>query len=145
MIANRTRGGEGAERGGVHCAHWAADRKSPRQPPSVLFTPDGRYIVVRGRLWRAANPKLRARRREELVLELMQARRDVAQGLRRKDAEAVADARSRVRAAKVALGERGPVWWSDGAPDLTRCLIKNTPYGAWHAALNTRPGPGKKR
>jgi len=43
-------------------------------------------------------------------------------------------ARARVHAAKVALGERGPVWWDDGAPDYTRCLAKNTPYAAWYAA-----------
>jgi len=26
--------------------------------PKPLRTPDGRYIVVRGRLWRSANPTL---------------------------------------------------------------------------------------
>jgi hypothetical protein len=29
-------------------------------------------------------------------------------------------ARASVQAAKVALGERGPVWWDDGAPDLNQ-------------------------
>ena len=38
-------------------------------------TPDGRYFVVRGRLWRRANPSLPADRRELLVRELMNARR----------------------------------------------------------------------
>jgi hypothetical protein len=33
-----------------------------------------------------------------------------------------------VHEAKTALGERGPVWWDDGAPDYTRKLLKNTPY-----------------
>jgi hypothetical protein len=36
-----------------------------------------------------------------------------------------------VHAAKVALGERGPVWWADGAPDLNRRLVRNTPYADW--------------
>ena len=34
-------------------------------------------------------------------------------------------------AAKRALGERGPVWWTDGAPDWNRHLAKNTAYAAW--------------
>ena len=37
-------------------------------------------------------------------------------------------ARGRVHDAKVALGERGPVWWNDGAPDYNRHLVANTPY-----------------
>lgn len=37
-------------------------------------------------------------------------------------------ARSQVHDAKIALGERGPVWWSDGAPDYNRRMLKNTPY-----------------
>jgi hypothetical protein len=36
---------------------------------------------------------------------------------------------------KEALGERGPVWWTDGAPDFNRKLVKNTPYADWHAAI----------
>jgi hypothetical protein len=40
-------------------------------------------------------------------------------------------ARARVHAAKVGLGERGPVWWQDGAPDLNRHLVRNSPYAAW--------------
>jgi hypothetical protein len=40
-----------------------------------------------------------------------------------------------VNAAKTALGERGPVWWSDGAPDYNRRMVMNTPYAGWYAAL----------
>jgi hypothetical protein len=91
-------------------------------------TPDGRYLVVGERLWRAANPDLPPAQREALVQELMAARRAVrAAG----DADALRAARARVHAAKVALGERGPVWWQDGTPDLNRRLVKNTPYAAW--------------
>ena len=39
--------------------------------------------------------------------------------------------------AKRALGERGPVWWTNGDPNLNRHLVKNTPYAAWFAALKT--------
>lgn len=98
----------------------------------VEHTPDGRYIVVRGRLWRTSNPALSEGRRSELVVELMAARRAIRDAKRAGDGEsadaALRAARVRVHAAKVALGERGPVWWSDGAPDYTRRLRANTPY-----------------
>jgi hypothetical protein len=98
-------------------------------------TPDGRYFVVRGRLWRRSNPALSEEDRARLVVELMRARRDVGAALRSEDSSAEAVARSRVNAAKVALGERGPVWWSDGTPDLNRRLVRGTPYAAWYDAL----------
>lgn len=98
-----------------------------------LVTPDGRYIVVRGRLWRRANPSLSPERRQVLVDTLMQARREVRDALKSKNADALATARSEVQAAKVGLGERGPVWWGDGAPDLNRRLVRNTSYAAWWA------------
>lgn len=60
----------------------------------------------------------------------MEARRAVAAALRNNDRSGEKAARARVHVAKVALGERGPVWWDDGAPDYTRHLICNTPYGA---------------
>lgn len=44
-------------------------------------------------------------------------------------------ARAGVDAAKRALGERGPVWWADGAPDYNRRLVSDTPYAAWYAQL----------
>ena len=47
------------------------------------------------------------------------------------DAAALKTARSQVDAAKVALGERGPVWWDDGAPDYNRRMVDNTPYADW--------------
>ncbi len=46
------------------------------------------------------------------------------------DAAALAAARAAVDAAKVALGERGPPWWDDGAPDYNRRMMRNTPYAA---------------
>lgn len=99
-------------------------------------TPDGRYLVVRGRLWRRANPALAEEERSRLVGELMSARREVRAAGSAGDAERLRSARRRVHEAKVALGERGPPWWTDGAPDLNRRLAKNTPYAAWHAALD---------
>lgn len=90
-------------------------------------TPDGRYFVVRGRLWRMSNPALSDEARDALVRDLMAARRAV----RAKEP----DARARVDAAKHALGERGPVWWDNGTKDWNRHLAKNTPYADWYASL----------
>lgn len=100
----------------------------------ALLTPDGRYLVVRERLWRAANPRLPAAERDEWVKRLMAARREVGAARRAGDRARLAQAGAAVHAAKVALGERGPVWWQDGAPDFNRHLVKNTPYAAWYAA-----------
>lgn len=102
---------------------------------AVPRTPDGRYIVVRGRLWRATNPDLTPERRAELVGELMAARSAVRVALGAEDKARLADARRRVHAAKVALGERGPVWWADGAPDVNRHMAVNTPYRDWYESL----------
>jgi hypothetical protein len=111
-------------------------------PPSEqhLVTPDGRYFVVRGRLWRTSDPSLPPEERERLVSDLMVARRDVGSGLRSGDDAAVGKARRRVNVAKRALGERGKPWWDDGAPDLNRHLVRNTAYADWFAALGDR-GP----
>ena len=95
-------------------------------------TPDGRYFVVRGRLWRRANPDLSPEKREALVRELMNARRAVKAAMRSADATAIAMARKSVDAAKIGLGERGPVWWTDGAPDLNRHKVKDSPYEDWY-------------
>jgi len=105
--------------------------------PSAAYpvTPDGRYFVVRGRLWRMSDPALPPTQREQLVADLMHARRAVAIARRVGDDDAEVEAREAVNRAKVALGERGPVWWSDGAPDLNRHLARTGPYAEWHAGL----------
>ncbi len=104
-------------------------------------TPDGRYFVVAGRLWRTSNPALAPHLRQELVDRLMDARRQVGAAKRAGDADGERRARAEVDAAKRALGERGPVWWSDGAPDYNRRMVANTPYADWFAAL--RPDSGR--
>lgn len=98
-------------------------------------TPDGRYFVVRGRLWRMANPDLADDERASLVKRLMAARRAVRDAEADKDPDAEAAAHRAVDEVKRALGERGPVWWTDGAPDFNRHMAKNTPYAAWYAKL----------
>jgi len=98
-------------------------------------TPDGRYFVVRGRLWRMSDPNLGEEERTLLVGKLMDARRAVGAARKAGDADDEKAARADVDAAKRALGERGPVWWSDGAPDLNRHMARNTPYAEWFAGL----------
>lgn len=105
-------------------------------PDHLPSTPDGRYFVHGGRLWRCSNPALSEAERQRLTHELMTARRAVGLAKREGDPEAEAAARQRVHAAKVALGERGPVWWTDGAPDVNRHAPKNTPYASWWAGLS---------
>lgn len=96
------------------------------------LTPDGRYFVVRGRLWRKSNPALPEGERKRHVDALMHARRmlrgDVAPEIR-------TAARLLVDAAKTALGERGPVWWTDGAPDYNRKMATSTPYARWYRSV----------
>jgi hypothetical protein len=107
-------------------------------------TPDGGYLVVRGRLWRMSDPNLDPAERERLVRDLMSARRAVRDALR--GSGDLTEARARVDAAKRALGERGPPWWSDGAPDYNRRPVQTTPYAGWFTdlppeELDPRSGP----
>ena len=69
-------------------------------------TPDGRYIVVDGRRWRATDPEIPADVRDRLQKHLMAARR-------------VQD-RARTQLAKVALGERGEPWWEQTSEQRRR-------------------------
>ena len=100
-------------------------------------TPDGRYFVVKGRLWRTADPSLSADRRQWLVTQLMSARRSVRTAKLAGDASACAAAHAAIDAAKRGLGERGPVWWADGAPDLNRHMARNTPYAEWFSKVSS--------
>lgn len=105
------------------------------------ITPDGRYFVVKGRLWRMANPALSPDVRDALVKQLMSARRAVRAALTAADKVAEAETRRRVDEAKRALGERGPAWWIDGAPDLNRRMVRSTDYAAWFASLPGEDDP----
>lgn len=68
-------------------------------------TDDGHHVMIDGRQWRATDPSIPDTFRQELVGELMAARRAVKAG--------EADGRARVHDAKTALGERGRPWWED--------------------------------
>jgi hypothetical protein len=74
-------------------------------------TADGRWLVVDGRRWRAADPALPEDVRARLLHHLGVARSAVRTAGRAGDGAAVAAARARVQLAKTGLGERGPAWW----------------------------------
>ena len=99
------------------------------------MTPDGRYFVVRGRLWRMANPNLPDAERQALVKQLISARRAVRSARASADETTEAEAHAAVDQVKRALGERGPSWWTDGAPDFNRHMARNSPYADWFAGL----------
>jgi len=65
----------------------------------------------------------------------MNARRAVRAALASPNDPALAEARASVNAAKIGLGERGPVWWDDDV-DLNRHLARNTSYAEWYDTLD---------
>ena len=105
-----------------------------------LQTPDGRYFVARGRLKRCTDPSLDPSTRRACIKALMQARRAVIHA--GEDRAALAAALAAVDAAKRRLGERGPVWWTDGAPDEAGADPATSSYACWWAGLDeaTRAG-----
>ena len=87
-----------------------------------------------------ANPDLDEAVRADLVRRLMTARRAVRSAKQASDKKAEVAAHKAVDTVKQALGERGPVWWRDGSPDLNRHMAKNTPYADWYANIGrSRP------
>lgn len=98
------------------------DRSEPER------TPDGHHVVIDGRRWRATDPEIPDNLRQELVDELMSARRAVRAG--------EPDARTRVGDAKVALGERGHPWWEEPTDEAVAERARAT----IHALLRKRRG-----
>jgi hypothetical protein len=74
-------------------------------------TDDGRWLVVDGRRWRAADPDLPDDVRERLLHHLGVGRSAVRTAVRAGDPDGERAARARVQLAKTGLGERGPAWW----------------------------------
>lgn len=98
-------------------------------------TPDGRYFVIKGQLWRCSNPHLDKDTRQQLVNDLMAARRAVKNAKASDDLAQIKAARALVQVAKEGLGERGPVWWHDGSPDFNRYKVANTLYADWYRSV----------
>ena len=82
-----------------------------------------------------ANPSLDEGKGIELVRRLMRARRAVRDAKRSGELKAEVVAHKAVDEVKQALGERGPVWWNDGSPDLNRHMAKNTTYADWYRKI----------
>lgn len=94
-------------------------------------TADGRYIVVRGRRWRATDPELPEEIARSLRSELGRARSAIG---RAEDPEDVRAWRDRVQLAKEGLGERGRAWWemtvtdrAERARERLDCLRSSDP------------------
>jgi hypothetical protein len=89
--------------------------------PGPERTPDGRWILVDGRRWRAADPALPDDVRARPLHHLGVARSAVRAARGAGDDAGLAAARARVGTAKRGLGERGPGWWDqDPAARQTR-------------------------
>ena len=80
-----------------------------------------------------SNPSLPPCTREALVKALMDARRAIGMAMKTGDVSSERASRNTVDRVKRELGERGPVWWKDGAPDYNRHMARNTPYAQWYA------------
>ncbi len=65
----------------------------------------------------------------------MTARRAVRAARLVSDDMAEVTAHAAVEIAKRRLGERGPVWWTDDAPDFNRHMARNTPYADWYSTI----------
>lgn len=104
-----------------------------KQPPSPA-PPETAFIVIDGRRWRTSDPRIPDNLRQELVNELMAARRAVRDA---EDQLALRSSRGRVNDAKIALGERGHAWWLPPEPAATARRID----AAMRALLGSRmPG-----
>jgi hypothetical protein len=88
----------------------AQSQKVILPPKRPEHTPDGHYIIVKGRRWRATDPTIPDDSLAELKHHLAKGR----SGVRSKEESAVLAARKRTGLAKLGLGERGkPEWWND--------------------------------
>ncbi len=117
--------------------HLRVHRKIRGRAPSAvrtldgIRTPDGRYLDHARAAVAGREPGAGEAERDRLVHTLMDARRAIGRAKRSGDIGAERAARAQVHRAKVALGERGPVWWDDDAPDDNRRMVENTGYAAW--------------
>ncbi|GGV28540.1 hypothetical protein [Streptomyces longisporoflavus] len=84
----------------------------------MQYTDDGHFVVIKGRRWRATDPRLPAGVEERLTRHLMSARRAVAAA--GDDEAARKAARARVQLAKTGLGERGTPWWEQTLAERRR-------------------------
>lgn len=86
-------------------------RQSDVRPTPGDDDDERRYLLIDGRRWRRSDPSIPPALRQQLVNELMAARRAVKTALAGDDDAMLKQARARVNDAKLALGERGRAWW----------------------------------
>lgn len=109
--------------------------ESTRAGSGTQRTPDGRWLLVGGRRWRASDPAGPQALRQQLVDELMDARRAVKEASGGDAATALA--RARVHDAKVALGGRGEPWWEASSKDAFERRIAATFRALLHGRAAT--------
>jgi hypothetical protein len=114
---------------------WPTGKFLKRQEVDVSDYPvthDGRYFVVRERLWRKSNPALAEDDRQRFVKDLMSARRAVrdAKGNSNETAKARrrVERESRSRRPRTSVVERRN-------SRFHRHMVKNTPYADWYSRL----------
>jgi hypothetical protein len=94
----------------------------PTSKQSASVTPPKHaFILVGRRRWRASDPRIPEAIRQELVNELMAARRAVRDARNQFE---IRTSRRRVNEAKLALGERGHAWWLPPTPVAMRRRIE---------------------
>ena len=81
------------------------------------YTDDEKWLIVTGRRWRRTDPGLEPRVVEELKSHLGAARNAVGKAKKAGAEDDLAEARRRVNAAKIGLGERGDYWWEMAIED----------------------------
>ena len=103
---------------------------SVRRKTSAGTAPRDAYLTIDGRRWRRSDPAIPDSLRQQLVNELMAARRAVAAAVRTRD---LAKARRRVHHAKLALGERGRAWWLEPTAASRRQQIDAAIFALLHS------------
>lgn len=136
--------GKGKDKAANDVKHESDDdnESSSTRTGGYPTTPDGHYFLVRSRLWRCADPTLSAEKRSELQKELMNARRNLTG--RVTDQKVREEARQEVQRTKVALGERGDVWWDEGEA-ADRKMVWNTGYKDWWESLSEADRKGQRK
>ena len=81
------------------------------------YTDDEKWLIVTGRRWRRTDPGLEPPVVEELKSHLGAARNAVGKAKKAGAEDDLAEARRRVNAAKIGLGERGDYWWEMAIED----------------------------
>lgn len=84
-------------------------------------------------MYRCTNPALSDAERRAAIKRMMQGR--LAFQNAKTDTE-FEQAKALIHAAKVALGESGPVWWDDDTDDYSGNDPLNTPYADWWRSLS---------